>query len=40
LYAVFLHALGFDHTKLTCRYAGPDFGLTDAYGNMVHELIA
>ena len=32
--------MGFDHTKLTYRYAGRDFRLTDVYGNVVKELIA
>jgi len=40
LHATILHLLGFDHTKLTYRYAGRDFRLTDVYGNVVHELIA
>ena len=29
LHATMLHLLGFDHTKLTYRYAGRDFRLTD-----------
>ncbi len=40
LHATILRLLGFDHTKLTYRYAGRDFRLTDVYGNVVHELIA
>jgi hypothetical protein len=40
LHATILQLLGFDHTKLTYRYAGRDFRLTDVYGNVVHELIA
>ena len=40
LHATILHLLGFDHTKLTYRYAGRDFRLTDVYGNVVHDLIA
>lgn len=40
LHATILHLLGFDHTKLTYRYAGRDFRLTDVYGNVVKELIA
>ena len=33
LQATILHTLGFDHTKLTYRYAGRDFRLTDVEGN-------
>ena len=40
LHATILKLLGFDHTKLTYRYAGRDFRLTDVYGNVVNELIA
>ncbi|MCX6365812.1 MAG: DUF1501 domain-containing protein [Armatimonadetes bacterium] len=39
-HATVLHLLGFDHTKLTYRYAGRDFRLTDVVGNVVKELIA
>jgi hypothetical protein len=40
LHATLLHLLGFDHTKLTYRYAGRDFRLTDVYGTVVKDLIA
>jgi len=40
LHATILRLLGFDHTKLTYRYAGRDFRLTDVYGNIVPALIA
>src|SRR5262245_19564016 len=40
LHATVLHLLGFDHTRLTARYAGRDFRLTDVEGNVVRELIA
>jgi hypothetical protein len=40
LHATILHLLGFDHEKLTYRYAGRDFRLTDVYGKVVKELIA
>lgn len=40
LHATMLHLLGFDHEKLTYRYAGRDFRLTDVSGNVVKELIA
>jgi uncharacterized protein DUF1501 len=35
-----LHLLGFDHTRLTYRYAGRDFRLTDVHGKVVSELVA
>jgi hypothetical protein len=38
LHATLLHALGLDHEKLTYRYAGRDFRLTDVSGNVVHDL--
>lgn len=40
LHATILHLLGFDHTKLTYRYAGRDFRLTDVHGNVVKEILA
>ncbi len=40
LHATILHLLGFDHEKLTYRYSGRDFRLTDVHGNVVHEIIA
>jgi hypothetical protein len=40
LHATILYLLGFDHTKLTYRFAGRDFRLTDVYGNVVHDLVA
>ncbi|MEL7500548.1 MAG: DUF1501 domain-containing protein [Planctomycetota bacterium] len=40
LHATMLHMLGLDHTKLTYRYAGRDFRLTDVYGRVVEEIIA
>jgi len=40
LHATMLHLLGFDHTRLTFRYAGRDFRLTDVHGEVLHELIA
>jgi hypothetical protein len=35
-----LHLLGFDHEKLTYRYAGRDFRLTDVEGHVVREIMA
>ncbi|HEX3727527.1 MAG TPA: DUF1501 domain-containing protein [Pirellulales bacterium] len=40
LHATVLHLLGFDHTKLTYRWAGRDFRLTDVHGRVVKELLA
>ncbi len=40
LHATILHLLGFDHTKLTYRYAGRDFRLTDVYGEVASEILA
>jgi hypothetical protein len=40
LHATILHMLGLDHTKLTYRYSGRDFRLTDVAGNVIHEIIA
>jgi len=40
LNATVLHLLGFDHTKLTYRFQGRDFRLTDVHGTVVKELIA
>jgi hypothetical protein len=40
LNATILHLLGLDHEKLTWRYAGRDFRLTDVYGNVVREVVA
>jgi hypothetical protein len=40
LQATMLHLLGFDHEKLTYRYAGRDFRLTDVSGTVVKELLA
>ncbi len=40
LHATILHLLGFDHERLTYRYAGRDFRLTDVHGRVVHELLA
>jgi hypothetical protein len=40
LHATLLKLLGFDHEKLTYRYAGRDFRLTDVHGNVVGDLIA
>jgi Protein of unknown function (DUF1501) len=39
LHATALHLLGFDHTKLTYRYSGRDFRLTDVSGAVINEII-
>ena len=39
LQATILHLLGFDHTKLTHRFQGRDFRLTDVHGEVVHDLL-
>jgi hypothetical protein len=40
LHATILHLLGFDHERLTYRFAGRDFRLTDVHGEVVKALIA
>ncbi len=40
LHATILHLLGFDHEKLTYRYAGRDFRLTDVHGHVLKEILA
>ncbi|MDB6170897.1 MAG: Sulfatase [Chthoniobacteraceae bacterium] len=40
LHATILHLLGLDHEKLTYRYAGRDFRLTDVFGKVVRDIIA
>jgi uncharacterized protein (DUF1501 family) len=40
LNATILHCLGYDHEKLTYRYQGRDFRLTDVQGQVVREILA
>ena len=40
LNATILHCLGVDHERLTYRFQGRDFRLTDVHGNVVRELLA
>ncbi len=40
MHATILHLLGLNHEKLTFRYAGRDFRLTDVHGHVVHDIIA
>lgn len=39
-HATVLHLLGIDHERLTYRYAGRDFRLTDVHGNVPQEILA
>jgi uncharacterized protein (DUF1501 family) len=40
LHATVLHLCGFDHTKLTYRYSGRDFRLTDVEGKVINDILA
>jgi uncharacterized protein (DUF1501 family) len=40
LQATILHLLGMDHTRLTYRYQGRDFRLTDVHGHVVRDILA
>ena len=40
LHATLLHLLGLDHERLTYRYAGRNFRLTDVHGTVVKEIFA
>ncbi|MBU6180624.1 MAG: DUF1501 domain-containing protein, partial [Verrucomicrobia bacterium] len=40
LHATLLHLLGIEHTKLTFRYQGRDYRLTDVHGHLVEKLLA
>lgn len=40
LHATLMHLLGFNHEKLTYRFQGRDFRLTDVYGEVVSKLVA
>lgn len=40
LHATLLHQLGFDHERLTFRFQGRDYRLTDVHGKVVRDLIA
>jgi len=39
LHATILHLMGLDHERLTYRYSGPDYRLTDIYGKVVHDIL-
>jgi hypothetical protein len=40
LQATILHLLGFDHERLTYRFQGRDFRLTDVHGSVVRDILA
>jgi hypothetical protein len=40
LNATVLHLLGIDHTRLTFKFQGRDFRLTDVHGKVVREILA
>lgn len=40
LQATVLHLMGLDHTRLTYRFNGRDFRLTDVYGNVIKDILA
>jgi hypothetical protein len=40
LQATIMHALGFDHTRLTFRHMGRDYRLTDLGGNVIKKMLA
>jgi hypothetical protein len=40
LHATILHIMGLDHTRLTYRYSGRDFRLTDIHGHVVRDILA
>jgi len=40
LHATILYLMGIDHTRLTYRYSGRDYRLTDVFGNVIHPIIA
>jgi uncharacterized protein (DUF1501 family) len=40
LHATILHLMGLDHERLTYRYSGRDFRLTDVYGNVAKDIVS
>jgi hypothetical protein len=40
LHATLMHLLGIDHTRLTFKFQGRNFRLTDVHGKVVHEVVA
>jgi hypothetical protein len=39
VYATMLHLLGIDHEKLTYRFGGRDFRLTDVHGQLIKGIL-
>jgi arylsulfatase A-like enzyme len=39
LHATILHLMGYDHQRMTYRYAGRDFRLTDVHGQVIHPIL-
>ena len=40
LHATILHLMGIDHKRLTYRFNGRDYRLTDVYGNVIQPILA
>ena len=40
LHATILHLMGIDHERLTFKYQGRQFRLTDVHGKIVHDVLA
>jgi hypothetical protein len=40
LHATILHLMGIDHTRLTYRYSGRDYRLTDVSGTVIKPILA
>ena len=40
LHATVLHLLGLDHNRLSFRFGGRDYRLTDVHGNVVKDILA
>ena len=40
LHATMLHLMGIDHTKLTFKFQGRDFRLTDVHGDVIQKMLA
>jgi hypothetical protein len=40
IHATLLHLLGLDHKRLTFRFQGRDYRLTDIHGALLHKLMA
>ena len=40
LHATVLHQMGIDHTRLTYRYSGRDYRLTDVHGQVVNDILS